>query len=257
MSDVQTLNLSREDHVLIIEINRPPANAMNLAAFVALEKAMDEAEKARDVRAIILTGSGAKGFSAGMDLSDRTGGDVVTLKAQSVCNRIEAMSKPVIAAINGYALGGGCEIAISCHYRFMVDAEKAIIGLPETELGVMPVWGGTQRLPRLVGRSKATEMIILSQRIGAKQAHEIGLIDKVCSRETLMSEALEFANALAARPPLAVQAVMRSIHTGINQGIAAGLQQELDQVKILSGSKDAIEGKTAFFEKRKPVFTGE
>ena len=100
-------------------------------------------------------------------------------------------------------------------------------------------------------------MIILSQRIGAQQASNIGLVDKVCSRETLMSDAREFANALAARPPLAVQAVMRSIHTGINQGIAAGLQQELDQVKTLSGSKDALEGKTAFFEKRKPVFTGE
>ena len=257
MSDEQTLILTRENHLLTIEINRPPANAMNLAAFSALEKALDEAENERNVRVIILTGSGVKGFSAGMDLSDRSGVDVVTLKAQSVCNRIEAMSKPVIAAINGYALGGGCEIAISCHYRFMVDAEKAIIGLPETELGVMPVWGGTQRLPRLVGRSKATEMIILSQRIGAQQASNIGLVDKVCSRETLMSDAREFANALAARPPLAVQAVMRSIHTGINQGIAAGLQQELDQVKTLSGSKDALEGKTAFFEKRKPVFTGE
>lgn len=257
MSNEESIIRSQEGHVLIVEINRPPANAMNLDAFCALEAAMDYAEKTRGIRAVVLTGHGEKGFSAGMDLTDKSGTGVVALKAQSVCNQIDGLSKPVIAAINGYALGGGCEIAVSCHFRFMVDAEKAIIGLPETELGVIPAWGGTQRLPRLVGRSKATEMIIMSHKIGAKEAQEIGLVDRVCKRESLMAEALEFANSLATRPPLAVQATMRAIHTGMNHGIAAGLEAELQQVKVLTDSKDSIEGRAAFFEKRKPVFTGE
>lgn len=257
MSNDKSMILSQEGHVLVIEINRPPANAMNLEAFCALEAALDHAEQTRDIRAVVLTGHGEKGFSAGMDLTDKSGTGVVALKAQSVCNQIDALSKPVIAAINGYALGGGCEIAISCHFRFMIDAEKAIIGLPETELGVMPAWGGTQRFPRLVGRSKATEMIIMSERIGAVEAQKIGLVDHVCKRESLMTDVLEFANKLADRPPLAVQAVMRAIHTGINHGMAAGLEAELQQVKTLSGSKDAKEGQMAFFEKRKPTFTGE
>lgn len=249
--------LNLEGAIAQITLNSPPANCMNLSAFISLREKLNEVETDPAVRVIILTGQGKKGFCAGFDLT--AGGDApkINKMAQEVCNQIENTSKPVIAAINGYALGGGCELALSCHFRFMVDETKALIGLPELDLGVIPVWGGTQRLPKLLGKSKALEMIILSQRIKATAASEIGLIDRVCQPDALLADVYEFAEALAKRPPLAVAAALRAVNMGEQMGMAAGLKSELDEVLNLGASKDALEGIQAFFEKRPPNFTGK
>ncbi|HMU90639.1 MAG TPA: enoyl-CoA hydratase-related protein [Pseudomonadales bacterium] len=249
--------LEQREGVALLTLNRPPANSMNLQAFIELEQLLDTLARDPQVRAVVLTGAGDKGFCAGFDLTDTANSTTVSLKAQAVCNQIEAFPKPVVAAINGYALGGGCELALACHFRFMVAAPKAVIGLPETQLGVIPVWGGTQRLPRLIGRSRGTQMILLAERIDAEEAAQIGLVDRVCAPAELFQQAFAFAVALAKRPPLATRAVLRAIHIGLNHGMAAGLQAELDEVKGVRGSKDAEEGIRAFFEKREPRFSGE
>lgn len=255
--NIEPVLLNREGAVAQITLNHPPTNSMNLIAFGALSDAITEIENDPSIRAAILTGQGEKGFCAGFDLTAGSSAPQINQKAQEICNKIENSTKPIIAAINGYALGGGCEIAISCHFRFMVSRPKAVIGLPELDLGVMPVWGGTQRLPKLVGKSKALEMILLSQRINARQAFEIGLINRVCEPEELLPQAYQFANTLAKRPPLAVTAVLKAVQAGEENGLDAGLQAELDEVAKLGASKDALEGIQAFFEKRPPEFTGQ
>lgn len=255
--NIEPVLLDREGPVAQITLNHPPTNSMNLVGFGSLSEKLNEAESDPSIRAIILTGRGEKGFCAGFDLTAGSNAPQINQKAQQICNQLENSSKPIIAAINGYALGGGCEIAISCHFRFMVSQPKSVIGLPELDLGVMPVWGGTQRLPQLVGKSKALEMILLSQRINARQALEIGLVNRVCEPGDLLPQAYEFANALAKRPPLAVSAVLKTVQTGIEQGLEVGLQAELDAVVQLGSSKDALEGIQAFFEKRPPEFTGQ
>ncbi|PCJ20945.1 MAG: enoyl-CoA hydratase [Gammaproteobacteria bacterium] len=254
---LEPILLNREGSVAQITLNHPPTNSMNLASFSALNEKLTEVENDPSIRVIILTGQGQKGFCAGFDLTAGSNAPQINQKAQEICNQLENSSKPVIAAINGYALGGGCEIAISCHFRFMASQPKAVIGLPELDLGVMPVWGGTQRLPQLVGKSKALEMMLLSQRINARQALEIGLINRVCEPDELLTQAYQFANALAKRPPLAVSAVLKTVRVGIEQGLHAGLQAELDEVVQLGASQDALEGIQAFFEKRAPEFTGK
>ncbi|HBC55698.1 MAG TPA: enoyl-CoA hydratase [Gammaproteobacteria bacterium] len=247
----------RDDRVVVLTIQRPPANAMNLSAMQALQEHLSRLAEDSSVWSIILTGAGEKGFCAGFDLKDGAHAAQMNPLAQQVCNQLESMPKPVIAAINGYALGGGCELAMSCHFRFMVNKDKAVIGLPETELGVIPVWGGTQRLPRLIGRGKALDMMIFSKKIGGEQALQIGLVDKLCDPGQLQEEAMEYAQALATRPPKAVAALMHAVRIGTEQGLDAGLKAELDQVAGLSSSKDAMEGINAFFQKRPPQFTGE
>ncbi len=163
---------------------------------IELEQAIIELEKSKDTRVIIITGAGDKGFCAGMDVSD-----IANIgkgpNGNDVYNRIEGLKKPVIAAINGYALGGGCELALVCHFRFMTDNPKAVIGCPEVNLGITPGWGGIQRLPRVVGKSKALEMIILSQRLPGPEALAIGLVDRVVPAADLMKVAGEFAIALS------------------------------------------------------------
>lgn len=255
--DTEPVLLYQEGHTAIITLNRPPTNAMNLQAFEGLTQKLDEIEHNKSTRVVILTGQGEKGFCAGFDLTAGSGAVRINEIAQSVCNRLESFNKPIIAAINGYALGGGCEIALSCHFRFMTNHPKAVIGLPELDLGVMPVWGGTQRLPRLIGKSKALELILLSQRINPQQALKIGLVNRVCKGEDLLSESLQFANGIAKRAPLAVSAVLNAVVIGENDGLAAGLQAELNEVAKLGSSQDAMEGIRAFFEKREPVFRGE
>ena len=175
----ESVVLNYEGFIAQIILNNPPSNCMNLAAFVSLREKFSEVEADPAVRVIILSGQGKKGFCAGFDLMVGGNAPKINKMAQDVCNQIENAGKPVIAAINGYALGGGCELALSCHFRFMVNQPKALIGLPELDLGVIPVWGGTQRLPKLLGKSKSLEMIFLSQRINAQEALKVGLIDRV------------------------------------------------------------------------------
>ncbi len=221
-----------------------------------LEKVLDAIEADNDIRVVVLTGAGEKCFSAGMDISD-AGNPEIGPKGQDLWRRVDRFSKPVIAAINGHAFGGGLELAMSCHFRIMIDSPQAKIGLTELNLGIIPGWGGTQRLMRIVGKSKALDMILFSKRIDAAEAQQIGLVNLVASPEKFMDEVMAFAAKIAERPPIAVRCVLDAMTAGIYEGFDAGLAKERDGSKIVGASKDAIEGFTAFFEKRPPVFKGE
>ena len=174
-----------------------------------------------------------------------------------IMNAISRSTKPYIAAINGHALGGGCETAIACHFRYMTDNPKAFIGLPEVNLGITPGWGGIQRLPRLLGKSKALDMILFSKRLSPQEALAIGLVDKVVPAADLMKEATAFAITLTKRPPLAVAAVLDGMSVGSDRGFDEGLRVDQEWSVKLGSSKDAVEGMTAFLQKREPSFIGE
>jgi len=249
--------LEKQNHVGILTLNRPPANAINLGLLQDLEKVLDELEADRDVRVVIVTGAGSICFSAGFDIKDAANSDKTSPLGVALFNRIEMFSKPVIAAINGHALGGGCELAMACYYRIMIDAPKASIGLTELNLGIIPGWGGTQRMPRIIGKSKALDLILFSKRLTAPQALEIGLIDKVSAPDNLMQDALDHANGLAKRAPIAISSVLKAVNTGLNKGLEQGLKAEAEGSRAVSKSKDAAEGFAAFLQKREPVFTGE
>jgi enoyl-CoA hydratase/carnithine racemase len=221
------------------------------------EKAIDEIENDRDSRVLIITGAGEKCFSAGFDISDAANSHITSPKGRDIWTRIDRFSKPVIAAINGFAMGGGLELALSCHFRIMIDDPKATVGLTELNLGIIPGWGGTQRLTRIVGKARALDMILFSKRIDAKEALSIGLINQISTKARLMDDAIAFAEVLADRPPLAVGAVLNAISTFDYSGLEAGLKVEEEGSAIVGKSKDCIEGFTAFLEKRDPVFTGE
>jgi enoyl-CoA hydratase/carnithine racemase len=248
--------VTTQDYVSTITLNRPPTNAVNLGIREELDHAITALEQSKETRAIIITGAGEKGFCAGMDVSD-----IANINkgpnGNDVFNRIERMPKPVIAAINGYALGGGCELALVCHFRFIADSARTIMGLPEVNLGITPGWGGIQRLPRVVGKSKALEMILFSKRLPPQEALAIGLVDRVVPAADLLKEAMAFAVTLSKRPPLAVRAVLEGMNVGLEKGFEEGLRVDREWSAKLGQSKDAMEGMTAFLQKREPVFTGE
>jgi enoyl-CoA hydratase/carnithine racemase len=245
-----------KDFITTITLNRPPTNSVNSGIREELNQAITEVEQGKDTRVVIIRGAGEKGFCAGMDVSDIANIDKGP-NGIDVYNRIERSAKPFIAAINGYALGGGCELALACHFRFMTDNPKAVIGCPELNLGIIPGWGGVQRLPRLLGKSRALDMILFSKRLTPSEALAIGLVDKVVPAANLMKEAMDFAQALAKRPPLAVAAVLEGMNIGLEKGLEEGLRVDREWSSKLSKSKDATEGFSAFFEKREPVFKGE
>jgi enoyl-CoA hydratase/carnithine racemase len=249
--------LEKKGYIATITINHPPANAWNLATMQEFETVVDDLEKDKDVRVIILTGAGEKCFSAGFDVSDAANSHITSPKGRELWRRIDRSPKPFIAAINGFALGGGLELAMCCHFRIMADAPKVMLGLTELNLGIIPGWGGTQRLPLIVGKAKALDMILFSKKIDAKEALEIGLVNQISTPEKLMQDVLEFAEKLAQRPPVAVSCVLKAIAAGAYEGIDQGLEVETQGSAVVSQSKDCIEGFTAFLEKRDPVFTGE
>lgn len=253
--EFQNILYVKEEHIATLTLNRPPANSINLATLLDIDKALDEAETDKEVRVLIITGAGDKGFSAGFDITDAVNADKTGAKGQEVWTRIDRFTKPVIAAVNGYAFGGGCELAMASTFRVM--QENAKIGLTELNLGIIPGWGGTQRMPRLLGKSKALELILFSKRLPAREALEIGLIDRVSKVGELMKEVMEMAEFLATRPPLAVRAVLKAVNAGIEKGLDEGTRVELEGTRLVSKSSDAIEGFTAFMQKRRPVFKGE
>jgi enoyl-CoA hydratase/carnithine racemase len=254
--DYQNIIVSTKDFVTTITLNRPPMNSVNLGIREELFHAVTELKNNKETRAVIITGAGEKGFSAGMDVSDIAN---ITKgpNGNEIMNAISRSTKPFIAAINGHALGGGCETALACHFRFMTDNPKACIGLPEVNLGITPGWGGIQRLPRLLGKPKALDIILFSKRLTPADALAMGLIDKVIPAVDLMKEATAFAVALAKRPPLAVAAVLDGMSVGMDKGFDEGLRLDQEWSTKLAASKDAVEGITAFLQKREPVFTGE
>ena len=255
----ETLIAEQEDNIGIITLNRPPTNPINATVLDDLDAVLTEWERDKVVRAVIITGAGEKGFSAGFDLktAGTAEGEKTVARGPEVFSHIEKYPKPVIAAINGYALGGGCELAMSCHLRIMVNAERAVIGQPEIDLGIIPGWGGTQRLPRLVGKTRALEMLLFGTRINVSEALSIGLITRVSQPGQLMDDAKGIARTLAKKAPIAVQIILDAVTRGLEVPIDQGLRIEREGSQRVEKTKDAMEGMTAFIQKREPVFTGE
>lgn len=253
----ENIDIEKKDHIGIITINHPPVNTWNLATIEEFEDAVNDMESDKSVRVVIITGAGEKCFSAGFDISDAGNTAKIAPIGRNTWRKLDRFTKPVVAAINGFALGGGLELALSCHFRIMVDAPKAKVGLTELNLGIIPGWGGTQRLTMVVGKAKALDMILFSKKIGALEALDMGLINRISTPEKLMEDTLEFAQKLALRPPVAVSYVLKAISAGIYEGVDEGLEIEVEGTDAVGGTKDAVEGFTAFLEKRDPVFTGE
>jgi enoyl-CoA hydratase/carnithine racemase len=253
----ETVILERHERVAVLTLNRPPANAVTYAMLQELDLVFDELASDRDVRVLVITGAGDRSFCAGMDVADAISHPDVGEVGSVLWTKVDLFDKPTIAAINGHALGGGCELALACHFRYMADNPKALIGCPEVNLGIMPGWGGTQRMTRVLGRSKALELMLFCKRLSPREALEIGLVDRLFAPEQLMPEVLELAAALSEKAPLSVRSVIQAATTHINKGIDEGLRVETARAKICSASMDAVEGFTAFMEKRKPVFKGE
>ncbi len=254
--DRQNITVTTKDFVSTITLNRPPANSINLGIREELNDAVIELEQSKETRAVIITGTGHMAFSVGMDVTDianiRKGPN-----GNEIFSRIERLTKPVIASINGHALGGGCELTLACHFRFMSDSAKATIGCPELNLGITPGWGGIQRLPRILGRSRALDMILFSKRLLPQEALAIGLVDRVFPRAELMNETMTFALALAKRPPLSVSAVLNGMSVGLEKGIEEGIRVDRAWAEKIAQSNDAKEGFAAFLAKREPLFRGE
>lgn len=241
-----------------VTINRPEAlNAMNIEVVGELINAFEELIADESVGVIILTGSGDKAFVAGADIKAMQKMDATEALAfgklgQRMTMVIENSTKPVIAAVNGFALGGGCEIALACHIR--VASENAMFGQPEVLLGIIPGWGGTQRLPKIVGTGIANELIVTGQRISAAEAHRIGLVNHVVPFTELMSTCQKIANSILKNGPKAVETSLKCIHDSFDKSIEAGLEMEVKAFSELFGSKETNEGLTAFVEKRKANF---
>ena len=248
------VNLERQGRVGIITINRPEAlNALNSAVLQDLETAIDAAAQDSGIDVIILTGAG-RSFVAGADIGQMISYSSYEGKQWGVYGgelflKLENMSKPVIAAVNGFALGGGCELAMSCDIR--LASEKAKFGQPEVGLGITPGFGGTQRLPRIVGIGKAMELILTAKTISAAEAKEIGLVNEVYAPEELMDKALELANAICANAQIAVQESKRCIRKGMQTDIYTGSAFEAEAFGVCCGTEDKDEGMGAFLEKRK------
>ena len=254
---LENIIVIRKNNLAVITINHPPANTWNWATMKDFEKVLDIVENDKDVRVVIITGAGEKCFSAGFDVRDAGNAHHISPKARELWRRLDRFSKPTIAAINGYALGGGLELALCCHFRIMVDTPTAMLGLTELNLGIIPGWGGTQRLTPIVGKAKALDMILFSKKLHAEEAFNAGLINQLSSQKNLMKDALNFAEVLAKRPPIAVSCVLRSIATSVYEGIDAGLLIEEKGSEIVKQTEDCKEGFRAFLEKREPVFKGE
>jgi enoyl-CoA hydratase/carnithine racemase len=245
----------RHGPVALVTITHPPVNAISRAVAAGIVEALTEAEADPACRALVLTAEGDRYFSAGADLTELAGdGPADLVGSIEVTGRLEASRLPVIAAVNGIAYGGGCEIALACDLR--ICAEDARFGQPEIKLGFIPGWGGTQRLPRLVGRGPALEMLLTGDPIDAARALSCGLVTRVVPGARLGEEALALAGLLAQRPPLAVAAVKRAVHQGADGSLTGGLRLEREEFARVLGSEDAREGFSAFLEKRPPTWRG-
>ncbi len=255
----ENINFSVEDHVAHIELNRPKAlNALNAATLTELAQAVAAIEDNADVRAVIISGAG-KAFVAGADISemvdmDPAAAEVFARKGQGLFHRIEALRVPVIAAVGGFALGGGCELAMACD--MLIAGEKARFGQPEVNLGVIPGFGGTQRLTRLVGRAVASDLIYTGRMIRADEALRIGLVSRVVPQDELMKTAKEAAAQIAAKGPVAIAQAKRVIMAGADMALERACDREAAAFAACFSTEDRAEGMSAFLEKRAANFKG-
>jgi enoyl-CoA hydratase len=258
--ELDHLNYEITDHVATITINRPKVlNALSFQTVAEMDQAFAEAERDDDVRAIIITGAGEKSFVAGADISEIQSRDAQTgyemaIRGQRTLRRLETMGKPSIAAVNGFALGGGCELAMACTIR--IAAENAKFGQPEVNLGVIPGYAGTQRLPRIVGPGVAADLILTGRPIDAQEALRIGLVSQVVPQAELMETAHKTASVILKKGPVAVRAAMEAMDRGLNMAFEDGCRLEATLFGLVCGTEDMKEGTAAFLEKRKAEFTG-
>ena len=253
----ETLIVDREEAVAVITLNRPPANAISEALIGELNAALNDVHADGAVRAVVITGSGDRIFCGGADLGSAfSGGDVEAFIrfGNAVMRKMERFSKPIIAAINGHAMGGGCEIAMACHLRLL--KETARMGQTESNLGINPGYGGTQRLPRLIGRTKALEFLLLGTQIPAQECLALGLVNRLCKEGETLSDAKALARQLARRAPLATAAIIKAVDEGLEAPMARSIDVEIDAFMPTLRSEDAAEGIQAFFAKRDPDFKG-
>jgi len=259
--EYDTLVVEIRGRVGWITINRPDKlNALDAAVLDDLDRAIDGLTASEGVGAIVVTGAGAKAFVAGADISGFPGlsaaqGRDLALRGQRLFNRIESSAKPVIAAVNGFALGGGCELALACHLR--VVATGARFGQPEVKLGLIPGYGGTQRLPRLVGRGRALELLLTGGMIDAETARSWGLVNRVVDADELQAAAQSLAEEILAVSPFAVARCLEAVAGGLDLPLSEGLELEAERFGACFGSEDMKEGVGAFLEKRPPAFTGK
>ena len=251
------------DHsgVALVTINRPEKrNALSNAVIAELSEAFERAAAEKDIRAVILTGAGDKAFVAGADISELVRLSPVearerAIHGQSVFRRLEGMPKPSVAAINGFALGGGLELAMACTVRFA--SENAKLGQPEVKLGIIPGYGGSQRLPRLVGRGRALELLLSGEAITAAEAHRIGLVNAVVPQPELLDTSREWLGKVLANGPVAVAMLLEAVDTGLDCGLAEGLRFEAAAFGVCAATEDRSEGMRAFLEKRSAAFAGK
>jgi len=259
MGEYQYVKVAVANRVATLTIDHPPANAFNKQVVEELGSAFDEVTTNDEVKAIIITGAG-QFFVAGADINEIYAvkdkpdeAEAFIRKGKEVFNEIEASKKPVIAAMNGrFALGGGLEMSMACHIRLAEDGLR--IGQPEINLGIIPGWGGTQRLPRLVGKGKALEIMLTGDPITAQEAYRIGLVDKVVPTGRVLKEATGLARRIVSKSALPITAIIDAVNDGLDKDLQAGLEVETEQFVALQGSEDMEEGLKAFLEKRKPQF---
>ncbi len=260
MPEYKNLEVEQQDGILIVRISRERAlNALNRETVGELQQLFSYYWSDDAVKVVVITGAGEKAFVAGADITEladlnvRTGTELAA-HGQYLMKTIQNFPRPVIAAINGFALGGGCELAMACDIR--LASERAKLGQPEVNLGIIPGYGGTQRLPRLVGRGKAMQLILSGDMIDSQEALRIGLVDDVYPAEELMERALKLARSIASRGPLAVATAKECINRGLDVNLTAGCDLEKANFGQMCGTGDKNEGMEAFLEKRKPQFTG-
>ena len=257
----ENLLYEKKNAIAYVTVNRPKVlNALNMATMEELRTVFHAIKADDSVRVVILTGAGEKAFVAGADLNElakhnAVEGKAYTHRGQSVLNLIENLGKPVIACINGFALGGGCEIALACTMR--LASENAKLGQPEVKLGIIPGYGGTQRLSRLVGKGIAQQLVLTGEMISAQEAQRIGLVNEVVAQAELVPRAEAIAHKIVANAPLAVQYAMEAINRGMEMTLAEGLYLEATLFGVCCATEDKTEGTKAFLEKRAPNFKGK
>jgi len=246
--------------IAYVTLNRPKVlNALKQAVFAELKSAFEDARNDASIRGVILTGSGDKAFAAGADIaemSNYTGIEAgeATRHAQEVTEIIENLGKPVIAAVNGFALGGGCELSMACTIRLAVEGAK--FGQPEVKIGIMPGAGGTQRLPRLVGKGRALQLILTGEVISAQEAYRIGLVNEIVPSSNLIPRAEAILNQIISNAPLGVKFSIEAVNKGLEASVSEGLLLEASLFAVCAGSEDKKEGTSAFLAKRAPRFQG-